>query len=388
MVNWINFLHIYQPARSDAHIIKEAVDLSYLRIVKALEKNPQIKFNLNITACLLLKLEERGYSSLIKRIESLINNGQIEILGSAAYHALLPLVKEEEVVWQIKENERVLKRFFPKAKIKGFFFPEMAYSPKVARIVKELGYSWLILDEISFASKSELDFNQVYKDKNSGLKVIFRSRKYSNCYVPLEILSIIKNKEEIDHPIISATDGELYGLRHNDSKKIFEKTLKNNNINTILISDYLKDKKTKEVNIRRSSWESTEKELKNNNPYNLWFNKDNEVHINLWKFVKFVNSVLDKYKKDPNYYWARWHFVRGLASCTFWWASANDFKDSFGPIAWNPDEVERGMLELVKTVRSLESSTSRKEKIKAELLFINIKKIIWTRHWSCYRILD
>ncbi|MFA5420446.1 MAG: hypothetical protein WC280_00245 [Patescibacteria group bacterium] len=385
MINWINFLHLYQPANSDAYRIKEAVDLSYNRIVSALEKNPEIKFNLNISACLLLRLEEQGYLSLIKRIEKLVDGGQIELVSSAAYHALLPLIPESEVVWQINETKRVLKKFFPRAKIKGFFLPEMAYSSKVAKIIKRMGYSWLILDEISLDKKEKIDFNKIYRDNNSGLKIIFRSRQYSNCYVPLEISSLIKSKEEINHPIISATDGELYGLRHNDTNKSFEKLLKSKNINTFLISDYVKGKKMEDVKIRSSNWESTEEELANNKPFNLWFNKENEVHVYLWKFVKLVVNILNKYEKDSNYYWARWHFVRGLASCTFWWASANDFKHNFGPVAWNPDEVERGVLELVKSVRSLEFSTSKKEKIKAELSFINIKKIIWTKHWSCRR---
>ncbi|PKM91700.1 hypothetical protein CVU82_00625 [Candidatus Falkowbacteria bacterium HGW-Falkowbacteria-1] len=384
---WINFLHLYQPANSDAYKIKEAVDLSYQRVVSALEKNPNTKFTLNISGCLVLRLSELKYSNLINRINKLIEKKQIELTGSAAYHPLLPLIKEEEVVCQIKENEKIMKEYFPKAVLRGFFLPEMAYGLKVAKIIKKLGYEWLVLDEISLGSKNILNFRDIYKDKGSGLKIIFRSREFSNCYVPDKLSIFIKKskKEQNGKVIISATDGELYGLRHNDPSKKFENILTNSKIETILVSEYIKRKRTKEVKIRNSNWESTEKYLKNNEPYHLWYDRNNKVHLKLWEFVSLVDEIIVKYKNDDNHKWARWHFVRGLASCTFWWASGKDFEHNFGPTAWNPDEIERGANEFIRAVRSLEYSSKKSEKIKAELLFISIKKIIWTKHWSYHQ---
>lgn len=381
---WINFLHFYQPANSDSYHIKEAVDLSYKRVVTALEKNPAIKFTLNISGCLILRLVELKYFGLLKRIDSLIKNGQIEIVGSAAYHPLLPLIKKEEVVRQIEENENIIKKYLPNAKLKGFFLPEMAYSPEVAKIIKNAGYVWLILDEISLDPKNKLDFSKIYKDKNSDLKIIFRSRSFSNCYAPDRIVEILKRRSVKDGKriIITATDGELYGLRHKDPRKKFEKILKNKKLLTNSVSGFIKNKKTTEVLIRNSNWESNEKKLAKNEPYHLWYSQKNKIHLKLWTLADSAYEKMNKYKKDINASWSRWHFVRGLASCTFWWASNNDFKDSFGPIAWNPDEIERGANEFIRAIRSLEYSTSKKEKISAEILFIEIKKMIWTRHWS------
>ena len=64
---WINFLHLYQPANTDGHIIKEATELSYYRIADALINNPKVKFTLNINGSLFLRWKELGYDSLIKR---------------------------------------------------------------------------------------------------------------------------------------------------------------------------------------------------------------------------------------------------------------------------------------------------------------------------------
>ncbi len=197
-MNWINFLHIYQPANSDPYVIKEATEMSYKRIVKALEKNPEIKFTLNITGCLFLRWKELGYDDLIKRIKKLVEKGQVELVGSASYHPLLPLISIQEAKKQIEENNLILKEIFGDIKIRGFFLPEMAYGRKTAKLIKELGFEWIILDEISSRGKlGEIDNNYVYQDRHSGLKIIFRSRKKSSCYVPQLIKKELKKKKAI-----------------------------------------------------------------------------------------------------------------------------------------------------------------------------------------------
>jgi hypothetical protein len=45
--------------------------------------------------------------------------------------------------------------------------------------------------------------------------------------------------------------------------------------------------------------------------------------------------------------------------------------------------IDNGSEELIKVVRSLESATT-KEKIKAEKLYIEIKKNTWLTHWRKY----
>lgn len=383
---WINFLHLYQPANSDAYKIEEANDLSYKRIITALLKNKNIKFTFNITGCLVERLVELGQVELIKNINILLERKQIELVGSAAYHALLPLIEEKEIIWQIIEQKRIIKKYFPKAKLKGFFLPEMAYSPKAAKIIKKNGYEWLILDEISYSGKDNINFNKVYIDKKSELKIIFRSRKFSNSYVPEKIRELSEKKDNKNKIIITATDGELYGLRYNDYRGIFEKTLGGKDFKTILVSDYIKKSTdNKKISLRDSNWESTKKYLKDKKPFHLWYNKNNKIQLKLWDFVSLITKLINKYKKDPNHHWARWHFVRGLASCTFWWASDYNFKHNFGPRAWSPDEIERGVDEFIRAIRSLEDSTSRLEKITAENFLIAIKKMVWVRHWTYYK---
>lgn len=372
---WINFLHLYQPGNTEDRFIKDATEKSYKRIISALEKNPHIRFTLNISGCLLLRMEALGYGDFIQRIRILIEKGQIELTGSASYHPFLPLMPKDEAKKQIKENEEILLKYF-NYKPRGFYSPEMAHSPKVGKLVKSLGYEWLILDEISATGPA----CPVGEDRASGLKIIFRNRKISQTFVPETILDLTSNNS--NRTVITATDGELYGLRHVDPQGKFETLLKSTGYSTKTISEFIAQTEAKPVDLRESTWESTEEELKNGLPFALWYNKDNKIQADLWKLANLAHKTLKKFDTDTNYSWARWHFVRGTASCMFWWASGRDLRHVFGPICWSPDEIERSANDLIRAIRALENKETKTVKLKAEKLYSKIRQAIWNKHWT------
>jgi len=383
---WINFLHCYQPANSHEDFIKEATEKSYLRIIRALEENKDTKFTLNISGCLFLRWEELGFFDLIIRIANLVEQKKLELVSSVCYHPLMPLISENEIRKQIQENEEVLQRCIAKNfKAKGFFLPEMAYSPLAGKVIADFGYEWIILDEIAENGFLKNDYNaKVFLDKETGLKVVFRNRKMSSSFMPDTLNELIKNnKLDEFNNLITATDGELYGLRHIDHKGIFEKILKNEKIKTKTISEFVQgfDQELKEINLVSCNWESEEQELKNNLPFALWCNPENKIHLKLWDLANLCINTLSENEDDENFLWARWHLVRGLASCSFWWASEKDFSSIFGPLAWSPEDIEKGANDLVRSVRSLENKKTKKQKVKTELLFAEIIKLIWKKHW-------
>jgi len=383
-LTWINFLHFYQPPTADNETVIEATEKSYRRIISALKRNTRIKFTFNITACLLDRWLALGYKQLIEEVKELLNNGQIELTGSAAFHPILPLLPAAEIKRNILINQTLLKEYFgPDLKTNGFFSPEAAYSHQLAKLIKKLGFNWLILDEISANGKlNNLDLAKNYLDDNSGLKICFRSREFSKSYVPHAIFKLIKQKK--NKLVITATDAELYGLRHQDHSGSFEKLLKRPEIETLTISRHLtKAKDYKKISPLASSWESSEAELKQKLPYALWYNKKNRIQVLLWRMANLAITTVNLYRNDQQYDWARSHLDKGLASCTFWWASARDFK-LFGSISWNPDEIERGLNELIRSIRALVNPRTRKIKIKAEKLYIKIKQLIWHKHWTYY----
>lgn len=378
-ITWVNFLHIYQPPWQQAGVIQQVASESYEYLLTLLEKHKDFRATINITGNLIEQLDNQR-PDLLPRIKKLVSRGKIELTGSAKYHALLPLIPKDEIIRQIKLNKEVLSKYFPKTKINGFYLPEMSYSNDVAKIIKSLGYKWIILDPINY--KGTVDNDLLYKIDKIGLKVIFRNRQISKAYPAEEIYNKLKNIE-VDETIITATDGEMYGHFHEDWQGHIEKVSRDKRVPILTVSQYLDSlKKLKSIKLRSASWESTEAEIKNKIPYILWNDPKNKIHKLLWEFVDSSYKLLKKYKKDQNYKWARNHLDRGLSSCTFWWASAKQ-PSIFSPLTWNPDMIDNGSEELIKVSRSL-SSASRIEKIEMEKLYVNIKKTTWVKHWAKY----
>ena len=190
---WSNFLHIYQPPHQDKQLVNKIFKESYQKIVATLFKFPQVKITLNINGSLTELLSTR--QAFFRHLKELIKKGQIELVGSAKYHPILPLLNKEEVIRQIQLNNETNKKVFGEDwQPRGFYFPEMAYSRKAARVVKELGFKWIILDEISRQGTiGDTPFNKKYIIKDLDLPVVFRNRYVSKTFVPEEIFKLLKN---------------------------------------------------------------------------------------------------------------------------------------------------------------------------------------------------
>ncbi len=385
MINWINFLHFYQPPTTKQGVLDEVVKTCYQPWADFFNTHPEIKMTINITACLTDLLAMHGYKSLINDFKKIIEKKQIELIESVAFHPILPLINIKEAERQIKINNKINKEFFGDSyKPLGFFLPEMAYSKEIADLIKKLGYKYIILDEISLSGKlkNKIDYEQKYKLKN-GLQVVFRNRKISQSFVPETIINLIESAQiKKKTNIITATDAELYGHRFWNWWPPLEHLTKTLKVKTLKISEYLASiKKAEKVNPKASNWESGELELKNKIPYALWKDPKNKIHSELWKLADLAIKLNQANSKDKNYYASVSHLEKGLASCTFWWASARDFK-LYNPPAWNPEMVENGAQELLSSIRSLD--IKNKEKIKAEKLFSKIKLMVWEKHWRKY----
>lgn len=377
-IKWVNFLHIYQPAWQDPAIVNKVTNESYRFLVNSFKKYPHYKATINIAGTLIETLAELGYEDIINDIKKLISKKQIELTGSSHFHAFLPQLPEHEIKRQIILQEKTLKKFF-NIKPQGFFLPEMAYSPGVGKVIKKMGYQWIILDPISTDNKPKAGIK--YIDNKTDLTVVFRNRKLSRSYPPEAIYKLIKNNH--DMIIITATDGEMYGHFHQDWQDHLKQIIESGKIEILPVSEYIKSLTfTEPVELRVASWETRSKQLKKNNPFSIWYNKSNPIHKDLWQLADLAIELVKQNRQDPNYIWARHHLDRGLASCSWWWAS--EVKTSvFAPLAWSPDEIQKGALELIKSIRSLENLPAN-TKIKAEKIHLNILENIWTKHWKTY----
>ncbi|MCK5459739.1 hypothetical protein KAI52_01350 [Candidatus Parcubacteria bacterium] len=337
-MNWINLFHIYQPPEQMPLILKQVAKQSYVPLFSFLKSNPKIKITLNINASLSEQLQEQNIDSVIKNIRILAERGQIEFTGSAAYHPILPFLNKSEITRQIELNYKINRKIIGGYyQPKGFFLPELCYNIKVAKIISQLGYEWIVLDEIAYNCKlGDAVFNKTYKIKGTNLLAVFRNRNISNLFFfeyvksPSDFFQEIKKDKRCRNNLITVTDGENLGHHHPRMMKIWQKAILQKGIKTMLMSELLeKHKQVEKIKPLQSSWATSVKNVRNKNFYPLWKNPNNRIHQLQWKLLKIsANIVKSLDEKSQEHRRAILQFDKNCLSCQFWWAAASPWWDA------------------------------------------------------------
>jgi len=364
-MNWVNFLHIYQPFNQTPDILEKVVNESYKKIFSGLAKNKKAKLVLNINASLTDLLYKQGYKSLINQIRKLAQNGQIEFTESAKFHSLLPLLPEKEIVRQIKLNHYTNKKYFGRYyKPEGFFPPELAYSKRMAKIIHKLGYKWMVLDDIAFdGTEHDLPADRLYQIE--GLEdffIFFRNRRLSNAILSAVIReekdffkALSPDQQKPGTFVLTLMDGETFGHHRPGLEKFLFNLYRAPNLKSKLLKEIFgKIKKIQIIDPVPSNWSSTEEELKKGLPYARWYNPQNKIQMLQWQFLK---RILKKAKhlshKNPRYRTIRDKIDVCLASDQFWWASAEPW--------WSIEMIERGAYNMLLALKALTKNQKERE---------------------------
>lgn len=387
---WANFLHIYQPPIQKPYWVNRVAKESYYKIFRLLIENPSAKITMNINSGLLEMLEKCGHIDIIEMIEKLIFRGQLELTGSAKYHPLLPFLPEKEVIRQIKLNEKTLAHYFgskKKLNLKGFFPPEMAFSPQLAKTIADLGYKWIVVDELSFPREGpKQKYDRIYQMPGfKDFSIFFRERQMSWVILSGQIGTgrlLIQNLGERlkkQEYLLTAMDGETFGHHRPGLEMLLFEIYKSNLLKTVKISE-LFDLFPKRESIKpiSSTWALMEKDLEKKKPFARWDDKDNPIHQAQWKLTRLaIKAVTEASKKAQGYNKVRQILDRALHSDQYWWASAKPW--------WSIEMIERGAKELYEAV-IFSPGVNKRIKNKARELYY---KIIFTAFdWQRSGIVD
>lgn len=376
--------HIYQPPTQIAPVIKQIVNESYRPIIEALRNYPESKITLNINGTLTEQLNDFGYRDLIEGIATLSSKGQIEFTGSAKFHPLLPLIPEPEIKRQIQLNDETNKMFFGDVyKPKGFFPPEMAVSEEVFKSVNDLGFDWIIMSGIAntlpdfptkFISQHPNGLDLIFRDDYISIDCAFD--KINNVQAFVERLYYQNTSE--DYYVVLAMDGETFGHHVSHAIKdflipLFQAVPNREDIQICTISEIIeKFPNHTEQKPRDSSWSTMPYDLAHDVPYPLWFDPNNELHIEQHKFFMYALTLVHlafKYRESMGderkriFDNARNLLDRGIHSCQQWWASKRPW--------YSPDMILRGLNEvLMASVNAKRSIPDRNTDIKDAMVLI------------------
>lgn len=364
-MKWANFLHIYQPPTQKPMWVRRIADESYRKIFTGLKNIPRAKITLNINSVLCELLEQNNATDVLENIKELVDSGNIELTGSAKYHAFLPLLPESEIERQIRLNEEGLNKYFGLGwKRGGFFSPEMAYSKKVATIAQKMGYKYIIVDELSFPDGKHPARDTVYEIK--GLKefyVFFRERNFSFKILSASqistmpgILRFLESRFDKNEYTITGMDGETFGHHRPGLEKLLFDLLNYPKIDPISLIDVLNlGFKKEKIEPRPSTWASVPRDFEINEPFRRWNNPENQIQKFQWQLTNLAIDIVHKDQKQKS----REILDHSLHSDQYWWASARPW--------WSLEMIERGAFDLNRVIQESTLATKEDKAKGAEL---------------------
>lgn len=334
-MRWINFFHIYQPPEWNADIIRRVCDESYRPMLEIMRRHPKIKITLHISGSLTEQLVALGLDDVLTTIKDLLGRGQIELLGGAMYHPILPLLPEPEIRRQIMLQHELHTRAFGAAyRPRGFYPPEMAYGDILEPILRDLGYEWVLVDEAVTGMIGTASFERRYSTPG-GLGLVFRNRHLSdylsfraNVSRSEEALQTLRSDSRSGEHLITAMDGENLGHHRHGVDRLWEILVTDKHVSTETVSVYRSSLITEaSLSPVAASWSSQPRELRYHIPYGLWNHPDNPIHKLQWELTYYIINAIENAKSDPQYDAARLLLDQVLTSDKYWWASASPWWD-------------------------------------------------------------
>ncbi|TFF96145.1 MAG: hypothetical protein EU547_06760 [Promethearchaeota archaeon] len=374
---WAPLLHLYQPPTQEPEVLRRINRECYKPLFEVIKTHKNAKFSLNINGVLIDLLNEYGMNATIDLLKEIWREGKVEILGTAKFHPILPLIPKKEVKRQIRLNEEInFKIFGKKWERLGFFCPEMAVSPNILEIIQEFGYKWTILSGVSCPNSWPYDKIYTFSDK---LQLFFRDDILSNKISfkkinaeefinEIQIMFLpkkVENNDEKDSPntdidkyVITAMDGETFGhhIKHYEKEflgKALKLISKEKDIRLSFISNLDSHFPISQESIipKPSSWSTNSEHLEKDIPYPLWKHSENRIHTFYWKIMKSLHKLMDLADdlKDSevwnikNYYQTgRWFYDKALHSCPLWWANPLNG-------TWSPNLIYKGVELIMKS---------------------------------------
>jgi hypothetical protein len=248
----------------------------------------------------------------------------------------------------------------------------MAYDPILEADLLELGFSWVILDEVCAGrGVGSLQIDQPYRSP-AGMTYIFRNRPVSDWMSfqadpqqPAIARAAIEHDVRSSKALVTALDGENLGHHRHGADTLWEQLVTGPGIETAPLS-VLAQEQPQLVQPLAGSWSSLPSELSAHIPFGLWNHPNNPIHQLQWELTNVVILAVQQHANDSYAPAARRLLDTALASDRYWWASAQPWWDAtivvretqkladvLGPLATLNVSTKSRVAELVQSIATL-----------------------------------
>jgi 4-alpha-glucanotransferase len=217
----------------EAHEILWALD----RIPRSLWPNEDLaRVHLAVSGTLLATLsdsrfQERVYGTIDcgALLWHLQNRRVIDVLGSAYYHPVLPLVPERDWPQQIERWRRIGGHLLGRDDVPGFWPPELAFTPRLIPHLRRAGYRWVIVDSEHVEAVTPMRWDElryrphIARHGDDEIIVVVRDRELSDAqesgmevdWFLAEIAARTRHADSYVPLVVTATDGDNGGWFRN-----------------------------------------------------------------------------------------------------------------------------------------------------------------------------
>lgn len=222
-------IHNHQPIGNFDGVFEAACVDSYVPFLEVLKDYPQIPISLHISGSLLEWLVKHR-QDYIEKVRSLVERGQIEIVGGPFYEPILACIPRRDRVGQIAAYSRYLHDLFG-CTVRGMWVPERVWEQSFAGDIVQAGIEYTILDDFHFKNAGVRD-DQLHgyfltEDEGRLLKLFPGSEKlrYTVPFAdPQETINYLRHVgEQFPNAVVAfGDDGEKFGTWPGTKKHVYE----------------------------------------------------------------------------------------------------------------------------------------------------------------------
>lgn len=231
MLNFIFCVHNHQPVGNFDHVIEDAATRSYEPFLKELLSHPEVKLSYHVTGFLLDWLVEKR-PACISMLKTMVERGQVEMLGGAYYEPVLAVIPVSDRLAQIEKMSLRLEELFG-CRPRGMWLAERVWDPTLPPTLSDAGIEYVVVDDYHFI-KSGLSVEDLYgyyvtEDLGKSVKVFAGSERL-RYLIPFEetdklddyLRSVDNSQDSTARAITFADDGEKFGVWPGTDKWVFD----------------------------------------------------------------------------------------------------------------------------------------------------------------------
>ena len=216
-------IHNHQPVGNFDFIFERAFAQAYQPFAEVLAAHPKIRMSMHFSGILLDWLEAKRPQYLAS-LRTLVEKGQLEILGGGFYEPILPVISDAHKVGQLRRLSGTVERLFGKAP-RGIWLAERVWEPTLVKPISEAGLEFVLLDGSHFkmVGKTDADMDGYFlsEDQCHTLK-LFPIHDLVRDYIPFrpvdEVIEALlrlddegRAKGVNDVQVVFGDDGEKFG---------------------------------------------------------------------------------------------------------------------------------------------------------------------------------